>query len=40
MSMYDEEKKSWNWEKYVTWYVKYHINLGNLVEYEYQGLDP
>ena len=40
MSMYDREKKAWNWEKYVAQHVKYHIILGNLMEYGYQGLDP
>ena len=37
--MYDGEKKAWNWEKYVVCHVKYHIILGNLKEYGYQGLD-
>ena len=36
----DGEKKTWNWEKYVAWHVKYHIILGNLMEYGYQGFDP
>ena len=40
MSMYDGKKKALNWEKYVAWHVKYHIILGNLMEYGYQGLDP
>ena len=39
MSMYDEEKMEWNWEKYVACHVKYHIILGNIMEYGYQGLD-
>ena len=33
------EKNIWNWEKYVTQNVKYHIILGSLMEYGYQGLD-
>ena len=40
MSTYDGEKKAWNWKKYVAGHVKYHIILGNRMEYEYQGLDP
>ena len=40
MSMHDREKKVWTWEKYVARHVKYHIILGNLMEYEYQSLDP
>ena len=40
MSTYDGEKKAWKWEKYVVPHIKYHIILGNLIEYEYQGLDP
>ena len=40
MSMYDSEKRAWNWEKYVAHHVKYHIILVNLMEYGYQGLDP
>ena len=40
MSTCDGEKRAWNWEKYVADYVKYHIILGNLMEYGYQGLDP
>ena len=40
MSMYDEEKKGWNWEKYIAHHVKNHIILGNFMEYGYQGLDP
>ena len=40
ISTYDGEKKAWNWEKYVAQHVKYHIILGNLMEYGYQGLDP
>ena len=39
-SMCDSEKRAWNWEKYVACHVKYHIILGNLMEYGYQGLDP
>ena len=27
-------------EKYVAWHVKYHIILGHLMEYEYQGIYP
>ena len=34
-SMYDGEKKAWNWEEHVAQHVKYHIILGNIVEYEY-----
>ena len=26
-SMYDIEKRAWNWEKYVAYHVKYHIIL-------------
>ena len=33
-------KKAWTWEKYVAQHVKYHIILGNLMEYGYQCLDP
>ena len=33
MSTCDEEKKAWG--KYVAQYVKYHIILGNLMEYVY-----
>ena len=40
MSMYDGEKKAWNWKKYVAQHVKYHIILGNHIESGYQGLDP
>ena len=40
MSTYNGEKKAWNWKKYVACHVKYHIILGNIMEYEYQGLDP
>ena len=40
MSTYDGEKKVWNWEKYIAWHVKYHIILGNLMEYGYQHFDP
>ena len=40
MSTYDVEKRAWNCEKYVAHHVKYHIILGNLMEYGYQGLDP
>ena len=32
-SMYIGEKKAWNWENYVAQHVKYHIILGNLMEY-------
>ena len=39
MLTYNGEKKAWNWEKYVAQHVKYHIILGNLMEYGYQGLD-
>ena len=39
-SMYDGEKRAWNWEKYVSCHVKYHIILPNLMECGYQGLDP
>ena len=34
MSTY-EGKKTWNWEKYVAEHVKFHIILGNLMEYWY-----
>ena len=40
MAAYYGEKKAWNWEKYVTQHVKYHIILGSLMEYGYQGLNP
>ena len=33
------EKKAWNWEKYVSYHVNYHIIFDNLMEYGYQGLD-
>ena len=36
----DEKKKAQNWEKYVVQHVKYHIVVGNLMEYGYQKLDP
>ena len=36
----DRGKNASNWEKYVAWNVKYHINLEKLMEYGYQGLDP
>ena len=39
MSTYDSMKKAWNCEKYVTQHVKYHIMLGNLMKYGYQGLN-
>ena len=38
--IYNGEKKTWKWEKYVTQQDSYHIILGNLMEYGYQGLDP
>ena len=38
ISVYYSEKK-WNW-KYVAHYFKYHIILGNLMEYGYQDLAP
>ena len=38
--MYDGEKKAWSWEKDVAQHIKYHIILGNLMEYGYHGLDP
>ena len=40
MSMYDGEENTWNWEKYVSWQVKYHVILKNLKEYGYENLDP
>ena len=40
MSTFDGEKNAYNWEKYDDRHVKYHIILGNLVEYGYQGIDP
>ena len=40
MSMYDGEKRAWNWEKYVACQVKYNIILANLMKYCYQCLDP
>ena len=40
MLTHDREKKAWNWKKYVAHHVKYHIILGNLMEYGYQGLHP
>ena len=39
MSTYDGDKRAWNWEKYIAHHVKYHIILGNLMDYGYQGLD-
>ena len=39
MYTYDWEKKELNLEKYVTWYFKYHIIPGNIMEYGYQDLD-
>ena len=39
-SIYDDEKKAWNWEKYVAQHVMCHIIPGNFMEYGYQGLDP
>ena len=39
-STYYCEKRKWNWEKYIACHVKYHIILGNLMEFGYQGLDP
>ena len=38
--MYDDEKKAWNWEKYIALYIKYHIILGNLMKCGHQDLDP
>ena len=38
-STFDREKRAWNWEKYVACHVKYHIIIGNLIKYGYQGLD-
>ena len=40
ISTHDGEKKAWNWENYVAQNGKYHIILGSLMEYGYQGLDP
>ena len=40
MSTYDGDKRAWNWEKYIARNVKYHIILGNLMKYGFQGLDP
>ena len=40
MSTYDDEKKAWNWKKYIAWHVKHHIILKNVTEYGYQCLDP
>ena len=40
MSTYDGKKTAWNWEKYVAQHIKYHIILGKLMEYGYQGLNP
>ena len=40
MLIYDGEKRTWHWEKYVAHHIKYHIILGNLMQYGYQGLDP
>ena len=37
---YNREKKAGKLEKYVAQHVKYHIILGYLMEYRYQGLDP
>ena len=38
MSTENEGKKAWNWEKYVSWHVKHHLE--NAKEYGYQGLNP
>ena len=35
MSTYNSKKKAWNWEKHAAQHVKYHIILGNLMEYGY-----
>ena len=40
MLIYHGKKKAWNGEKYVTQHVKYHIILGNLMEYGYHGRNP
>ena len=39
MPTYDGEKKALSREKYVACHVKYHIILGNFMEYGYQSLD-
>ena len=39
-STYDGKKKACNWEKYVSYHVKYHIIFENLKGYWYQGLEP
>ena len=36
---YYSKKNAWNKEMYVSFHVKYHIVLGNLKEYGYQGLN-
>ena len=38
MSLYDGKKNTLKWEKYVSSYVKYHINLKNLKEYGNKAL--
>ena len=38
-STHEREKKAWKWEKYASWYIKYHTILENLMECGYQGLD-
>ena len=39
-STYDNERKSWNWKKYASQYVKYHVIFKNCKKYGYQGFDP
>ena len=39
LSTHEREKKAWKWEKFVAKHVKYHMILGNIMEYRYQGLN-
>ena len=36
----DDEKKAWNWERYVAQHVKCHIILRNLIKYGQKDLEP
>ena len=38
-SIYDGERKWWNWEKYISNHVKHHVALVNPKNYECQGLN-
>ena len=39
MLVYNGEEMTWNWEKYVSWYVEYHIILDNFKEYGYRHIN-